>query len=256
MVVEPGSARPRPLLTVAYLLAVRRFGRLVAVSCYLLAMGLLLAVTITPLETLAVKYLLDPPPANVVLAGWAPLLVVLRAPACFAAARPPAGLPALTHPRSRSSHGWRTTCSGTCRGCATRRSSIRTRSSTSNTRSTSSPASRCGRSIVQDNRTGWAQGCGRLVFAAFILGSPIGLVIALVPDAIYDFYVDAPERLWGLSALQDQQLAGTLNWRSSRPPCSSPSSPTWFLGSCRRRTTPGIGRPPEAASARARCATT
>jgi hypothetical protein len=35
-------------------------------------------------------------------------------------------------------------------------------------------------------------------------------VIALVPDAIYDFYVDAPERLWGLSALEDQQLAGIL----------------------------------------------
>ena len=48
------------------------------------------------------------------------------------------------------------------------------------------------------------------MFAAFVLGSPIGLVIALVPDAIYDFYVDAPERLWGLSALEDQQLAGLL----------------------------------------------
>jgi hypothetical protein len=31
-----------------------------------------------------------------------------------------------------------------------------------------------------------------------------------VPDAIYDFYVDAPERLWGLSPLEDQQLAGIL----------------------------------------------
>ena len=49
-----------------------------------------------------------------------------------------------------------------------------------------------------------------VVFAAFVLGSPIGLVLALVPDAIYDFYVDAPERLWGLSALEDQQLAGLL----------------------------------------------
>ncbi len=46
------------------------------------------------------------------------------------------------------------------------------------------------------------------LFAAFVLASPIGLVIALVPDAIYDFYVDAPERLWGLSPLEDQQLAG------------------------------------------------
>ena len=30
------------------------------------------------------------------------------------------------------------------------------------------------------------------------------------PDPIYDFYVDAPERLWGLSALEDQQLAGMV----------------------------------------------
>ncbi len=48
------------------------------------------------------------------------------------------------------------------------------------------------------------------MFAAFVLGSPIGLVIALVPSAIYDFYVDAPERLWGLDALEDQQIAGLL----------------------------------------------
>ena len=48
------------------------------------------------------------------------------------------------------------------------------------------------------------------VFAAFVLASPIGLVIALVPNVIYDFYADAPERLWGLSTLEDQQLAGIL----------------------------------------------
>ncbi len=41
-----------------------------------------------------------------------------------------------------------------------------------------------------------------------MLSAPLGLVLALVPDAVYDFYVDAPERLWGLSPLQDQQLGG------------------------------------------------
>src|SRR5438034_1375173 len=49
-----------------------------------------------------------------------------------------------------------------------------------------------------------------VVFGAFVLVSPIGLVMALIPRAIYGFYVDAPKRLWGLSALQDQQLAGVL----------------------------------------------
>jgi cytochrome c oxidase assembly factor CtaG len=48
------------------------------------------------------------------------------------------------------------------------------------------------------------------VFAAFVLGSPIGLVMALVPEAIYDFYVEAHDRVWGLDPLEDQQLAGML----------------------------------------------
>jgi putative membrane protein len=66
-------------------------------------------------------------------------------------------------------------------------------------------------SVLQDepHRLGPGVRAG-VVFAAFVLGSPIGLVIALVPEAIYDFYVDAPERLWGLTALEDQRLAGIL----------------------------------------------
>ena len=45
------------------------------------------------------------------------------------------------------------------------------------------------------------------VFAAFVLGSPIGLVMALVPEPIYDFYADGPG-LWGLSPITDQEIAG------------------------------------------------
>jgi cytochrome c oxidase assembly factor CtaG len=48
------------------------------------------------------------------------------------------------------------------------------------------------------------------VFAGFVVASPIGLVMALVPNAIYDFYVDAHHRVWGLDPLEDQQLAGML----------------------------------------------
>ena len=46
------------------------------------------------------------------------------------------------------------------------------------------------------------------VFAAFVLSAPLGLVLALVPDPIYDFYVDAPERLWGLSRSRTSNSAG------------------------------------------------
>jgi cytochrome c oxidase assembly factor CtaG len=45
------------------------------------------------------------------------------------------------------------------------------------------------------------------LFGAFLLASPLGLLLALLPNAVYDFYEQAP-RLWGLSPLSDQQLAG------------------------------------------------
>ena len=41
-----------------------------------------------------------------------------------------------------------------------------------------------------------------------MLASPLGLLLALLPRPVYDFYGRAPERLWGLSRLADQQLAG------------------------------------------------
>jgi cytochrome c oxidase assembly factor CtaG len=45
------------------------------------------------------------------------------------------------------------------------------------------------------------------LFLAFVLASPIGLLLALLPEPVYDWYIEG-ERLWGLSAHADQQLAG------------------------------------------------
>jgi cytochrome c oxidase assembly factor CtaG len=45
-------------------------------------------------------------------------------------------------------------------------------------------------------------------FAAFVLSAPVGLVLALVPEPLYDFYAGAPERVWGLTRVEDQQLGG------------------------------------------------
>jgi putative membrane protein len=42
------------------------------------------------------------------------------------------------------------------------------------------------------------------LFAGFVLASPLGLLLALLPDPVYDFY----DGFGGLSALEDQQLAG------------------------------------------------
>jgi putative membrane protein len=54
----------------------------------------------------------------------------------------------------------------------------------------------------------WSDGLKALyLFAAFVLASPLGLLLALLPNPIYDFYESAPA-LWGLSDLTDQQIAG------------------------------------------------
>jgi len=45
------------------------------------------------------------------------------------------------------------------------------------------------------------------LFAAFVLASPLGLLLALIPRAIYPFYAHAP-RTWGPSPATDQQIAG------------------------------------------------
>ena len=52
-----------------------------------------------------------------------------------------------------------------------------------------------------------AGGKAAYLFAAFVLASPLGLLLALIPRAIYPFYVHAP-RTWGPRPLADQQIAG------------------------------------------------
>jgi cytochrome c oxidase assembly factor CtaG len=203
-----------PLLTIAYFFALRSYPASRArIACFVAAMALVLAVTITPLETLAMHYLLVVHLLqNVVLAEWAPLLLVLGVPPALGAVltrprsvralvHPLVALPvwlanymlwhlpwlydtALEHPHTLL-HLEHALYFAT--GVA------------------------MWWSVVQDEPHRLGDGArAAVVFAAFVFGAPIGLVIALVPEAIYDFYVDAPERLWGLSALEDQQLAGIL----------------------------------------------
>ena len=45
-------------------------------------------------------------------------------------------------------------------------------------------------------------------FAAFVLAAPLGLLLALLPRPIYGYYVAPGPRVWGLSPLADQELAG------------------------------------------------
>jgi cytochrome c oxidase assembly factor CtaG len=45
------------------------------------------------------------------------------------------------------------------------------------------------------------------LFAAFVLASPLGLLLALIPRPVYSFYEHA-RRTWGPRPLTDQQIAG------------------------------------------------
>jgi putative membrane protein len=203
-----------PLLTVAYFLALRRFpAPRWRIACFVTAMVLLLLVTITPLETIAMNYLLVIHLLqNVVLAEWAPLLVVLGIPPTFAATLSRPGLVrTLTHPAVAlplwlaNYMLWHLPWLYD--------TALENPHSLLHLEHALYFATGVAMwwSVVQDEPHRFGAGIrAGVVFAAFILGSPIGLVLALVPDAVYDFYVDAPERLWGLSALEDQQIAGIL----------------------------------------------
>ena len=59
--------------------------------------------------------------------------------------------------------------------------------------------------VIHSDRSAGAKAA--YLFGAFVLASPLGLLLALIPRAIYPFYVNAP-RTWGPSPLVDQQIAG------------------------------------------------
>jgi cytochrome c oxidase assembly factor CtaG len=191
-----------PALTAGYFAVTRRRRpERWRIACHLAAMTLLLAVTITPVETIGLHYLLSIHLLqNVVLAEWAPALFVLGIPPALAAVLPrvppvPAlGLWLVNYAAWHLPVAYDT--------------ALRNPHSLLHVEHALYFAT--GVLLwwpVVHGRHGPGFKAGYL-FAAFALASPIGLLLALIPDAIYDFYVDAPERLWGLSALTDQQVAG------------------------------------------------
>src|ERR671937_752574 len=77
-----------PLLALAYALVLRRYpAGGWRISCFLAGLGLILTVFVTPLESLALHYLLTAHLLqNVALAEWSPALVVLGIPPAAARA--------------------------------------------------------------------------------------------------------------------------------------------------------------------------
>ena len=195
----------------AYLVGTRAERHALRAASFLLGCALLVVALVTPLDTLAREYLVwGHLLQNVVLAEWAPLLLVLGVPPALAArlarprvvrflTRPWVALPlwvgtyalwhvpalydaALRHPSSLLAleHATYVVTGALFWWCVWQDAPHR---------------------LSSMARAGY-------VVAAFVLSAPLGLVLALVPRPLYDFYAAAPERVWGLSRLEDQQLGG------------------------------------------------
>jgi cytochrome c oxidase assembly factor CtaG len=190
-----------PALALGYYLLVRRTHvERWRIACFAFALVLLVAVFATPLDTLALNYLLTAHLLqNVVIAEWAPALLVLGLPSqlgrrlhvpfvpalaawlatYFVWHLPPAYDFALRHPHTVL-HLEHATY------------------------------------LLAGIAVWWPVVHGRYasstkalyLFAAFVLASPLGLLLALLPNPVYAFYKARPT-VWGLSHIGDQQVAGT-----------------------------------------------
>jgi cytochrome c oxidase assembly factor CtaG len=197
-----------PGLAAGYLIALTRFpAPRWRVASFLGGCALLLAVQIGPLATLALEYLLSMHLLqNVVLAEWAPLLCVLGlTPRMAAAVERVPGARGFTHPLVALPI-WLVTYF-TWHLPWAYDAALRHHWTILHAEHASYFAAGCllWWPVVHGR---WTSGTKALyVFGGFVLGSPLGLLLALLPSAVYGFYEDAP-RLWGLSPLADQQIAG------------------------------------------------
>jgi putative membrane protein len=73
----------------------------------------------------------------------------------------------------------------------------------------------------------------------FLLGIPmsiVGAMITLANDPLYPFYAAAPERVWGLSLLADQQIGGLMMWVPGGLVFWIAMTVVWFRWSSREET--------------------
>jgi len=201
-----------PLALAAWYLGATRAHRdALRTVAFLAGCALLVAVLVTPLDTLARTYLVWAHLLqNVVLAEWAPLLLVLGIPPSLARRlSTPRPMRALTQPFVALPL-WAATYALW---------HVPALYDAALGRSGSLLALEHATYVVvgllfwwcvwqaEPHRLSSGARAGYVV-AAFVLSAPLGLVLALVPRAVYGFYADAPERVFGLSRLTDQQLGG------------------------------------------------
>ena len=194
-----------PALAVGYVLIVRRYGTSrLQVTCFSAGLALILAVFVTPLHPIALHYLLSIHLLqNVVLAEWAPALCVLGLPATTPVPR------RLTNPFvalplwAGTYFAWHVP---TIYDAA-----LRHQESLLHLEHVSYFVTGLlfWWPVLKDEPHRVPAGARAIyLFAAFVVMSPLGLLLALIPRPVYDYYVQAPHRLWGLSPLTDQQIGG------------------------------------------------
>ena len=200
------------LLTGGYVLAIRFFpARPLRIASYAAAMLLLVVAFQTPLERIGLNYLLSAHLLqNVILAEWAPGLAVAGLPPALAAAiARPRAVQVLTHPLVAlplwlaTYFAWHFP--------PVYDLALRHPGSVLHLEHASyfATGALMWWPVLHDAPRRLSSGIrAGYLFAAFLLASPIGLLLALVGRPVYDFYATAPERLWGLSRLADQQVAG------------------------------------------------
>lgn len=200
-----------PLLLGSYALALRASpAPRWRIASFVAGQLLLLAAFVTPIQTLALDHLLSAHLLqNVVVAEWAPALVVLGLPPALAASlsrnRPAR---ALTHPLVAlplwlaTYFAWHVP--------AAYDAALEHRSTLLHLEHASYFATGVllWWPVLHDAPRRLRSGArGAYVFVAFVLSSPLGLLLALLPEPAYSFY-EARGGLWGLSPLTDQQIGG------------------------------------------------
>jgi cytochrome c oxidase assembly factor CtaG len=199
--LDPDALAFVPALTVAYVLVVRRVPtERWRYACFALAMLLLLAVFATPLDTLALNYLLSAHfLQNVALAEWAPGLFVLALPPSLARRARVPMLPALLLWLG-TYFAWHVP--------AAYDFALRNPDTVLHLEHAMYFVAGCALwwPVVHGQASSGAKAV--YLFAAFVLASPLGLLLALVPSPAYSFYESRPT-VWGLSHILDQQIAGT-----------------------------------------------
>ncbi|HEY8770127.1 MAG TPA: cytochrome c oxidase assembly protein [Thermoleophilaceae bacterium] len=201
-----------PVLALLYLFLAGRYGTTRDRAVSFTAALVLLAVAFwSPIHHLGLHFLLSAHLLqNVILAEWAPLLAVLGiSPAMAAAASRLSAWRLLTHPAVAltiwlgSYYVWHIP--------AVYDAALRHQGSLIHLEH----ACYFGTGVlvwwplVQDAPRRLPSGMrAGYAFAAFVLAAPLGLLLALLPRPIYSYYVAARPRVWGLTPLGDQELAG------------------------------------------------